>query len=75
MQYKKIAYCSAITALVGAGLGLVLIHMFPTPYTSRAYQKLQRVYIAVGATGGLLLGASQEALRQLQQEREQDGER
>ena len=51
---------------IGAALGLVLVHLAKTPYTSKHYRSLQRVYIIIGATGGFLYGASVSAVGQLE---------
>ncbi|WP_026732238.1 hypothetical protein [Fischerella sp. PCC 9605] len=72
MNIKRIIFSGVITALVGAGICLVLAKIFRTPYTSSRYQNLDRTYATVGAIGGLLVGASQEALRQLKKQRDEE---
>lgn len=72
MNHSKIFFAALVTALVGAGLGWVIAYLIPTPYTSSAYQGLDRKYAAIGAVGGLLFGASQEALRQMKQQQDKE---
>lgn len=72
MNLRLIVFSGVVTAVIGSGLGLVLANMFPTPYTSSFYQNLDRKYAAAGAVAGLLFGSSQEALRQLKKQREQE---
>lgn len=72
MNQKKILFAACVTALVGAGLGWIIAYLIPTPYTSSLYQGLDRKYAAIGAVGGLLFGASQEALRQMKEQRDEE---
>lgn len=67
---EKIFFAGIITALIGAGLGFVIAKLAEPPYTSKYYRNLDRVYVIVCGTGGLLFGMSQEALRQLKVERD-----
>ncbi len=69
MNGKRILFSGIVTALIGSGLGLILAHMFPTPFQSlEVYQDLDRKYLEIGALAGFLMGSSLEAVRQLQQE-------
>lgn len=70
MNKRRIFWTGIIVSGIGAGLGLVLATLFSTPYTSKPYRNLERIYIIVGAAGGLILGSSQEAVRQLKEERD-----
>ncbi|HEY9660795.1 MAG TPA: hypothetical protein V6C65_20245 [Allocoleopsis sp.] len=74
MNQKKIFFAAWVTALIGAGLGWIIAYLIPTPYTSSLYQGLDRKYAAIGAVGGLLFGASQEALRQMKEQRDKEVE-
>ncbi|MBW4698749.1 MAG: hypothetical protein KME03_12800 [Aphanocapsa lilacina HA4352-LM1] len=68
MNVKLIVFSAVITAIVGAVLGLGVAHLRPTPYTADLYQNLPQKYALVGAVAGLLIGAGQECLRQMQQQ-------
>jgi uncharacterized membrane protein YgaE (UPF0421/DUF939 family) len=72
MNIKLIIFSGIVTALVGSGVGVVMATMFPTPYTSAAYQDLDQKYAVIGAVAGLALGGSQEALRQLKKQRDEE---
>jgi flagellar motor component MotA len=72
MNTKLIVFSSIVTALVGTGIGFVLANMFPSPYTGKLYQDLDQKYELIGAATGLLLGGSQEALRQLKKQRDEE---
>ncbi len=70
MDRRRVTFAAIVCAIAGAGLGLVLFSLVTPPYQSRAYRDLGRIYILAGAAGGVLFGASQEALRQLKQARD-----
>ncbi|GAA6614694.1 hypothetical protein [Scytonema sp. NUACC26] len=72
MNAKLIAFSGIVTAFVGAGIGLVTAHLFPCPYTSQIYKDLEQKYAIVGAVAGLLIGSSQEMIRELKQERDEE---
>jgi hypothetical protein len=73
MNYKRIIFSGIITALLGTGIGWVIGRALPSPYTAEIYRNLERKYALAGATLGLIFGCSQEALRQLKQQRERQG--
>ena len=68
MNQRKIWFAGIITAALGTGLGLVLARIVDSPYSSKHYQNLERTYMIVCGTGGLIVGTTQEALRQLKEE-------
>ncbi len=73
MNVKLIVFSSVVTTLVGGMLGLAIAKMRPSPYTNIAiYQNFEQKYIIVGAITGLTIGASQEAIRQLKRQREEE---
>ena len=72
MNNKRIIFSSIVTAAVGVGLGLVIVQLCPTPYTGEIYQNLKQRYGLIGGVAGLLVGASQEAVRQLKKQRDQE---
>ncbi|MEH1943355.1 MAG: hypothetical protein V7L01_24475 [Nostoc sp.] len=70
MNGKLIAFSGFVTAFVGAGIGFIAANLFPCPYTSQMYQDLEQKYALVGAVAGLVIGSSQEMIRELKQERD-----
>lgn len=76
MNRRKIWFAGLVTAAIGVGIGLVLAKILEPPYTSQIYQdrRLERIYMAIGGVGGLIVGTTQEALRQLQEKRDREEE-
>ncbi|BDI15212.1 hypothetical protein ANSO36C_10140 [Nostoc cf. commune SO-36] len=70
MNAKLIAFSGFVTAFVGAGIGFITASLLPCPYTSQMYKDLEQKYAIVGAVAGLLIGSSQEMIRELKQERD-----
>ena len=72
MNQRKIWFAGVVTAALGVGIGLVLAKIVESPYTSKNYQNLQQTYMLICGTGGLIVGTTQEALRQLQAQRDRE---
>jgi len=72
MNRRRILFSGVITAAVGVGLSLVILQMAPMPYASSMYRNLKRNYLIIGGITGLLLGSSQETIRQLKRKCDQD---
>lgn len=72
MNTKRIIFSGIVTAMIGVGLGLVMLQLAPCPYTGKPYQNLKRTYTVIGGLAGLMFGASQEAIRQLKKQRDQE---
>ncbi|MCC5647561.1 hypothetical protein LC607_32565 [Nostoc sp. CHAB 5824] len=70
MNARLIAFSGFVTAFVGAGIGFIAANLLPCPYTSQMYQNLEQKYAIVGAVAGLLIGSSQEMIRELKQEQD-----
>ena len=68
MNQRKIWFAGIITAALGTGIGLVLARIVDSPYSSKHYQNLEHTYMVICGTGGLIVGTTQEALRQLKSE-------
>ena len=66
MNQRKIWFAGVVTAALGVGIGLVLAKIIESPYSSKNYQNLEQTYMLICGTGGLIVGTTQEALRQLQ---------
>lgn len=56
---------------IGIALGIILAALLPTPYSGGLYRKQKLIFITTGTVLGLLVGTSQEAIRQLQQKQDQ----
>jgi hypothetical protein len=65
-------YTGLVNTAIGIGIGFVLFGLAAPPYTSRPYQNLRRVYMAVGGVGGFVVGWSWEGLRQLKDRRDRE---
>lgn len=74
MNTKLIAFSAIVTAGLGAGIGFIVAHLLPTPYTSQMYKDLEQKYAIAGAIAGLLIGSSQEMIRELKQEQDAEEE-
>ncbi|MFN6441253.1 MAG: hypothetical protein RMY35_030840 [Nostoc sp. DedSLP01] len=70
MNAKLIAFSGIVTAFLGAGIGFTVAHLLPCPYTSQMYKDLDRKYAIIGVVAGLVIGSSQEMIRELKQERD-----
>ncbi|MEM6716506.1 MAG: hypothetical protein AAGD09_27140 [Cyanobacteria bacterium P01_F01_bin.56] len=72
MNWRRMFYAGLVNTILGVGLGVVLYGLAATPYTSRHYQNLRRVYVVVGGAGGFVMGWSWEGLRQLKEKRDRE---
>jgi hypothetical protein len=72
MNYKLLFFSGMVTMAIGLGLGIIFTVLFATPYTSGLYREQRNSFIAIGAIGGLLVGVSQEAIRQLKRKQDQE---
>jgi hypothetical protein len=74
MNQRKIWFAGVVTAALGVSIGLVLAKIVESPYSSKNYQNLEQTYMLICGTGGLIVGTTQEALRQLQVQRDREEE-
>lgn len=72
MNVKLIAFSGIITALLGAGIGFVVANLLPCPNTSSMYRNFDEKYAIAGAVVGLLIGSSQEMIREFKQEQDEE---
>ncbi len=72
MNYKMLLFAGGVTMAIGMGLGIILATILPTPYSTGVYRAQRTGFIITGAIAGLIVGASQEAIRQLKQQQDQD---
>jgi hypothetical protein len=72
MNWRRMLFGGLTMTVVGLGLGLILGKIVKSPYTSSAYQNLERIYIGVGGAGGFIFGWSGEGLRQLKARRDRE---
>jgi len=68
MNTRRIIFSGVVTSAVGIGLGLVMLSLAPSPYSSDLYRNLKQDYLIIGGVIGLLFGAGQETVRQLKQQ-------
>jgi len=72
MNYRMLGFAGGVTMAIGLGLGIVVTRLAPTPYSGGLYREQKPGYMIVGAAAGLLIGLSQEAIRQLKQKQDHD---
>jgi zinc transporter ZupT len=72
MNSKLLLFSGVVTAVIGAGLGLILATLLPTPYRGGLYHDQKPGFTLIGAAGGFLFGVSTEALRQLKEQRDRE---
>ncbi|HEY9640234.1 MAG TPA: hypothetical protein V6C57_07110 [Coleofasciculaceae cyanobacterium] len=72
MNYKMLWFTGMVTSAIGLGLGIILTALLPTPYTGGLYREQRHGFIILGTIGGLIVGISQEAIRQLKDKQDQE---
>ncbi len=72
MNRKLIGFSGLFTALIGAAVGLAAAELAENQYASPIYQNMHRKYAIGGAVLGLLVGAGQESVRQLKEQRDRE---
>jgi hypothetical protein len=70
MNIRLILFSAVITAGVGVGLGLGVAEIAGPKFISETYRNVDTKYALVGAGLGLVVGGSQEAVRQLKKQRD-----
>jgi uncharacterized membrane protein len=75
MKGKVIGFCSIITALAGAVIGLGVAEASQNDFESSIYSNLHVKLALVGASLGAIAGAGQEAIRELKAEQDRERER
>ncbi len=74
MRGKVIGFCSLMTALAGAMIGLAVAEISQNDFESSIYSNLHIKLALVGAGIGAVAGAGQEAIRELKVEQDQERE-
>lgn len=74
MNRKLLLFSGLITMLIGTGIGAILASLLPTPYQSGWYPDQRPGYMLIGGVGGFLFGVSIEALRELKEQRDREGD-
>lgn len=70
MNIRLILFSAIVTAAVGVGLGLVTAEVAGPKFVSQAYRHMDTKYAILGGGLGLIVGGSQEAVRQLKKQRD-----
>jgi hypothetical protein len=70
MNVRLVVFSAIVTAMVGTGLGVATARITGNRFVSQAYQNLDTKFAIVGAGLGLIVGGSQEAVRQLKRQRD-----
>lgn len=70
MNRRLILFAGLVSSAIGVVIGLAVAEMAAPDYQSQLYQDAHRKYAIVGAVAGALVGAGQEAVRQLKQQQD-----
>lgn len=74
MNRRLLLFSGLIMMAIGTGLGAILATLLPTPYRGGIYLDQKPGFMLIGATGGFLFGVSMEALRELKEQRDREGD-
>lgn len=72
MNIKLGCFCAIVTAAVGTAIGIGAAEIATPNFVSRAYQNPHLKYAIIGAVAGLVVGGSQEAVRQTKKQRDRE---
>lgn len=72
MNGKLIFFCSLVTAILGGMIGFGAAEISQNQYQSSLYQNLPLKFAMVGAGLGVMVGAGQEAIRELKEQQDQE---
>jgi hypothetical protein len=72
MNHKVIGFCSLVSGLLGIVIGLSVAEMSRNEFESSLYRNLHLKLAVVGACAGALVGAGQEAVRELKSQRDHE---
>jgi hypothetical protein len=70
MNMRLIVFAAIVTAVIGAGLGVATARLTNNRFVSPSYQHLDVKFAIIGAGLGLVVGSSQESIRQLKKQRD-----
>lgn len=75
MMNNKLIFLSAIiTAVAGSIIGVAAAEMSDNKYQSELYRDIHAKFALVGGVAGFFIGAGQESIRQLKQQRDLEEE-
>lgn len=72
MNGRLIVFSAVLTAIVGSVVGVAAAEIAQPKFQSEMYRNLHPKYAVVGSIVGLVVGGSQEAIRQLKKQRDQE---
>ncbi len=72
MNTKRILFSAIVTAIVGAGVGILLTEIKPYYYPDRSAHQSPLLSAIVGIVVGFLSGAAQESVRELKMQQDQE---
>jgi hypothetical protein len=72
MNIKLIIFSAIVTSAIGTGIGVGAAEIAAPQFVSQTYQNIHTKYAVIGAAAGLLVGGSQEAIRQLKRQRDRE---
>ena len=72
MNIKLVCFCAVVTAGVGVGIGVGAAEIATPNFVSQTYRNPHLKYAVIGAVAGLVVGSSQEAVRQTKKQRDRE---
>ncbi len=70
MNIKLIIFCGCLSGLIGIVFGITAVEIGNNNYESKLNRELEQYYALVGATLGFAVGATQECIREIKQQRD-----
>ena len=70
MNIKLIIFCGCLSGLIGMVFGITALEIGNNKYESKFDRELDEYYALVGASIGFAVGATQECIREIKQQRD-----